>query len=204
MEWEGQETSLKPGEKAWSRTLPLWPEALAGHQPVSWGGVCPELILDSGSLSPGWEGGAHGCPLPGKGALLVIPVPPRMGDGGWGGLKRQYLPQVMALSSLPLTAQTLGTILPPYLRCQALRRSPMRTSMWSVSAVQVKPSLHPGPPCPETLGCPPAAQHSQSSGSIVCPSLSTPATHICLQTHTRTDASGLERPTLCLPRRGPP
>ena len=84
MGWEGQETSLKPGEKAWSRTLPLWPEALAGHQPVSWGGVCPELILDSGSLSPGWEGGAHGCPLPGKGALLVIPVPPRMGDGGWG------------------------------------------------------------------------------------------------------------------------
>ena len=36
----------------------------------------------SGSLSPGWEGGAHGCPLLGKGALLVIPFPPRMGVGG--------------------------------------------------------------------------------------------------------------------------
>lgn len=92
----------------------------------------------------------------------------------------------MALSSFPLTAQTLGTTLPPYLRCQALRMSPMRTSMWSVSPVQVNPSLHPTPPCPEALGCPPAAQHSLLAPLSAPSSLSVPPTHICLQAHTHT------------------
>ena len=58
----------------------------------------------------------------------------------------------------------------------------MRTSMWSVSAVQVKPSLHPGLPCPETLGCPPAAQHS-----LLAPlsaHLSVPQQHISAFRHT--------------------
>lgn len=60
----------------------------------------------------------------------------------------------------------------------------MRTSMWSVSPVQVNPSLYPTPPCPEVLGCPPAAQHSLLAPLSAPSSLSTPPTHICLQTHT--------------------
>ena len=47
--WERQEIPLKPGEEAWSRILPLWPEALAGRQPVS-REVSAQFLLDSQAL----------------------------------------------------------------------------------------------------------------------------------------------------------
>lgn len=62
----------------------------------------------------------------------------------------------------------------------------MRTSMWSVSAVQVKPSLHPGPPCPEALGCPPAALHSLPAPLSAPSSLSNPSHTLSAFKHTHT------------------
>lgn len=93
--------------------------------------------------------GARGCPLPGKGATLIILASSQkevqLVVVVGGEMSIAPPPQVMASPSLPFAGQTL--------RCQALQRNLMRTSTWNVSPVQVNTSLYPRSILPEALSC---------------------------------------------------